>query len=118
MIGTPTAEDRSFVTDAKANDYLDTFKPKECCNFAEKYPAINEEGKDFLRRILMFNPYFRLQIDEALQHPFLKKVRKPAKEEFEVNNFTVPFEKEELDKSRLRELFIEQFAHFKALRTP
>ena len=55
----------------------------------------------------MFNPYFRLSVDEALAHPFLKKVRKPAKEEFQANNFTVPFEKEELDKSRLRELFIE-----------
>lgn len=68
--------------------------------------------------MLNFNPYFRMSVDEAIEHPFLAKVRKPHKEQFDTHVVTVPFEQEELDKPRLRELFLEQFAHYKALRTP
>jgi mitogen-activated protein kinase 1/3 len=118
VIGTPTPDDRSYVTDQKASEYLNTYNAIPCCDFLTKYPAATEEGVDFLKRILMFNPYFRLSVDEAIAHPFLSKVRKAHKEQFEGNEVTVPFETENLDKPRLRELFLEQFSHYKVLRTP
>jgi serine/threonine protein kinase len=44
------------------------------------YPGAGDEAIDFLNRILVFNPYFRISVDESLSHPFFKKVRKPEKE--------------------------------------
>jgi serine/threonine protein kinase len=44
------------------------------------YPGAGDEALDLLGRILVFNPYFRITVDEALAHPFFKKVRKAEKE--------------------------------------
>jgi mitogen-activated protein kinase 1/3 len=44
------------------------------------YPGAGEEAIDLLHKILVFNPYFRLSMDECLEHPFFKKVRKIDKE--------------------------------------
>lgn len=106
------------MTDTKAIDYLRTFGEIPPTDLKAKYPAATDEGVDFLSRILTFNPYFRLSVEEAINHPFLQKVRKQQKEQFDTQVVQVPFEKEELDKDRLRQLFLEQFSHFKALRTP
>jgi hypothetical protein len=51
---------------------------------------------------LVFNPYFRLSVDEALGHSFFKKVRKPEKEVSSDNVIEIEFEKEHLDKKKLR----------------
>lgn len=62
----------------------------------------------------MFNPYFRLSIDEALAHPFFKKVRKQEKEIASKVEVQIEFEKEHhLDKKKLRALFLEEIEHFK-----
>ena len=44
------------------------------------YPGAGEEAIDLLHKILVFNPYFRISIEECLDHAFFKKVRKPEKE--------------------------------------
>ena len=81
MIGTPNEEDSSFVTDTKALDYLNAFPRSERVNLASVYPGAGDEAIDLLHKILVFNPYFRLSIDECLEHPFFKKCRKSEKEQ-------------------------------------
>jgi serine/threonine protein kinase len=44
------------------------------------YPGAGEEAIDLLHKILVFNPYFRISIDECLEHSFFKKCRKAEKE--------------------------------------
>jgi len=44
------------------------------------YPGAGEEALDLLSKILVFNPYFRLSVEDALAHPFFKKIRKTEKE--------------------------------------
>lgn len=44
------------------------------------YPGAGEDALDLLNKILVFNPYFRISVDEALAHPFFKKIRKSEKE--------------------------------------
>lgn len=44
------------------------------------YPGAGQEAIDLLNKILVFNPYFRISVDEALSHPFFKKVKKAEKE--------------------------------------
>ena len=78
------------------------------------YPGAGEEAIDFLGKILVFNPYFRLSVDEALAHPFFKKVSKSEKEISSTVEIQIEFEKEHhLDKKKLRLLFVEEIEHFK-----
>ena len=102
MIGTPNEDDKSYVTDTKALEYLDAFpkSPRQDLNIL--YPGAGSDAIDLLNRILVFNPYFRLSVDEALTHPFFKKVKKPEKESAAAHEIQIEFEKEHLDRKKLR----------------
>jgi hypothetical protein len=52
-------------------------------------------------------------VDDALSHPFFKKIRKMEKEVGATSEVTIEFEKDNLDKKRLRELFLEEIKWFK-----
>ena len=114
VLGTPNDDDISYVTDAKAIGYLKSFTPIERINMAAKYPGANQDGIDLLNRMLQFNPYFRISVDEALNHPFFTRVRKPHKERESNEQITLDFEAESLDRSRLRQLFVEIILDFQS----
>jgi len=63
-LGTPTEDDKSFVTDQKAIEYLDAYPTMERVDFKEIYKGGGEDSLDFLGKFLQFNPYFRITIDE------------------------------------------------------
>ena len=104
------------MTDAKAMDYLDAFPANERKDMSKIYPGAGEEAIDLLNRMLVFNPYFRISVDEALNHPFFKKVKKAEKEISSEKTVQIEFEKEHLDRKRLRQHFMEEINHFKAKR--
>ena len=52
VIGSPNDDDRSFVTDQKALEYLDTFGEKQRINLTQKYAGSPPEAIDFLDKIL------------------------------------------------------------------
>ena len=112
VLGTPNDEDISFVTDAKAIGYLKSFNAQPRLNFDEKYPGATSDGVDLLNRMLQLNPYFRISVDEALNHPFFQRVRKPHKEKESNVQITLDFEADNLDRNRLRELFVEIILDF------
>ena len=115
VIGSPNEEDKSFVTDQKALEYLNAFPKRERQDLATVYPGAGEEAIDLLHKILVFNPYFRLSIEESLDHPFFKKVRKQDKELTAAQIIAFDWEKEHLDRDKLREHFVEEIMHFKNL---
>jgi len=63
LIGSPTDDDKSFVTDHKALEYLESFPWTGRVDLNLKYPGAPAEAIDFLNRILVFNPYFRMSLD-------------------------------------------------------
>lgn len=75
MIGTPSEEDKSFVTDQKAIEYLDQFQKIDKMDLKVKYPGATDEAIDFLNKTITFNPYFRLSIEDALEHPLFEDIR-------------------------------------------
>lgn len=115
-LGTPNEEDRSFVTDQKAIEYLNAFPNIDRLDFKEIYKGGGEDALDLLNKFLQFNPYFRITVDECLEHPFLADVRKKEVETSAEEAIDFDFEKEMLDKDRLRELFIEEIVYFKGVR--
>lgn len=116
VIGSPNEEDKSFVTDGKALDYLNAFPKKDKVDLATIYPGAGEEAVDLLHKILVFNPYFRITMDEILAHPFFKKVRKVEKEMIATDPIQFDWEKEHLDRKKLREHFVEEIMFFKTTK--
>jgi len=80
ILGTPNAEDSAFVTDTKATTYLKSFTEIERIDLQDKYKGASADAIDLLNRMLQFNPYFRVSVDDALEHPFFTKIRKSKKE--------------------------------------
>jgi mitogen-activated protein kinase 1/3 len=117
MLGTPSDDDISFVTDQKAIGYLKSFVPIERIDFQKKYPGASPEAVDLINKMLQFNPYFRITIEEALMHPFFTKVKKPHKEMVSEVKISLDFETEHLDRDKLRELFCVIIADYKERRT-
>lgn len=85
-------------------------------DLTQLYPGAGDDALDLLNRILVFNPYFRISVDEALNHPFFKKVKKIEKEVSSAIEIQIEFEKEHLDRKKLRQLFLEEVVFFKERR--
>ena len=117
MLGTPSDDDMSYVTDKKAIGYLKSFTQIERVDFQKKYSGTSAEGIDLLNGMLQFNPYFRISIEDALNHAFFAKVKKPHKEVLSDVKISLEFESETLDREKLRELFVDIILEYKDRRT-
>lgn len=104
------------MTDAKALEYLEAFPHKPRVDLNSLYPGAGADAVDLLQRILVFNPYFRISVDEALNHAFFKKVKKTEKEVCSDKEIQIEFEKEHLDRKNLRRLFLEEVEFYKSMR--
>ena len=118
VLGTPSEEDVSFVTDTKASQYLGAFPHHQRENLGYKYPGAGCEAIDLLNKMLQFNPYFRITVDEALDHPMFAKIRNLEKEVTSSSKITIDFDTdgEPLDRKRLRKLFLVEIEHFRKRR--
>jgi len=58
----------------------------------EKYPGADLDSIDLLNKMLQINPYFRISVDDALNHPCFAKIKKDAKEIVADNAVTIEFE--------------------------
>jgi mitogen-activated protein kinase 1/3 len=109
VIGTPDEDEMSFVTDQKAIEYLRSFPPNARADLLAKYPAAPKEAIDFLNVILVFNPFFRISLDDALSHPFFVNLRNiEAEKSIKSIEVELEFEKMKLDAKNLRLLFVEE----------
>ena len=111
IIGTPSEKEYEFVTDNVAIDYLKTFDYRQKRNFKEYYPGANNAAIDLLEKMLKFNPYHRISIDQCIKHPYLidspdKTEDVPPMKQISLD-FQFDFEKK-LDKKKLRVLFLEE----------
>jgi hypothetical protein len=57
--------------------------------------------------MLQVNPYFRITVDDALDHPLFVKVRKIEKEKITQTPVCIDFEERDLDEDALRQLFLQ-----------
>jgi len=118
VIGTPTEEEMVFVTDPKAVEYLKTFTPRKRTDLKKKYPAAGDDAIDLLNKMLVFNPFFRISIQDCLDHPFLESTREKASEKTRETEIELMFENEkDLTERRLRELFLEEVNYYKKKRS-
>ena len=116
VIGSPNEESMGFVTDPNAFLYLKSLsqKKKNKINFKTKFPGSCDESLDLLQKMLIFDPYKRITVNECLEHPFFKSIRDPSKEEEATFDLEFEFEKDNnLTIEKLRSLFITVIRSYK-----
>lgn len=97
VLGSPTEEDLSFITDQTALNYIKEYPTNyKGIDFEQRFPYASKNAIDLMRKMVQFNPFFRLSVAECLEHPFFEKVRKPSQEEVATNPILI--ELDSLDK--------------------
>lgn len=114
LIGTPSDEELSFITDQNGILYLKSLKFRQKKDLKVKFPGSPEEALDLLSSMLKFNPNDRIRLDEALNHPFFDEVRDASKEVEADFSLEFGFEKDSnLTMEKLRNLFIKVISSYK-----
>lgn len=100
----------------KALEYLEQFPANPRANLQQKYPGSPPEAIDFLEKILIFNPYFRISLQQCLEHPLFSAIRNTEKEAIVGQPVVLEFERMELNRERLRELILTECQHYRDIR--
>jgi mitogen-activated protein kinase 1/3 len=76
VFGHSCPPDLSFLNDQRAEDYVKALSEIQArTELRKRLPAADENTMDLLKKLLSFNPYYRITAKEALAHPYFKKVR-------------------------------------------
>ena len=104
------------MTDLKALEYLEQFAANPRANLQAKYPGSPPEAIDFLEKVLIFNPYYRISLEQCLEHPLFTRMRNPEKEAIVGQPVVLDFESMELNREKLRELLVAECQHYRDIR--
>jgi mitogen-activated protein kinase 1/3 len=73
VIGSPSADDLSYIQNERARVYLVNLPNKPKVAFERLYPDADADAIDLLDKMLTFNPNKRITVEEALSHPYLRQ---------------------------------------------
>ena len=119
LLGSPTDNDQAFILDPLAKTYISNFPQFQRQVWEFKYPKASKEALDLLDKILVFNPYFRISIDAALEHPFFERIRRKELERSALNEIELEFDakvNKEMSRERLREIMLDEIKLIKQSR--
>lgn len=113
VIGTPSEEDKQFITDDKALIYLNSFGGREKKSIALIYPHTDKALIDLMENMILFNPRNRISCVEALHHPYFEVIKDSSKEidaevpaDFEFEHI------ENITSHQLRDYFIQEIMRY------
>ncbi|CAG9312793.1 unnamed protein product [Blepharisma stoltei] len=113
IIGTPSDDDCSFISDPRALNYVRSFPINEPVDLRELYPGSTPEELNLLLRLLTFSPINRITLDQALEHPYFRDIRRPELESLASVPADFIFDREEdLDMQTLRDLFRREIERY------
>ena len=65
---------------------------------------------------MIFNPYYRISLEQCLEHPLFSRVRNPEKEAIVGQPVVLEFERLDLNRDRLRQLMLAECQHYRDIR--
>ncbi len=80
-------------------------------DYKARFPYASKEAIDLLDKILTFNPYFRISVDDALHHEFFKSIHNPS---LEVSSCEVDLEfdhvevEKTMSREKIRQLILDE----------
>lgn len=80
ILGTPSIDDFYAITSQRSREYIRALPFRKKRAFASLFPAASPLAIDFLERCLTFSPKTRIEVGEALKHPYLAPYHDPLDE--------------------------------------
>jgi len=112
ILGSPSNEDLNCIINEKARSYLQSlpFKPK--IPWTRLYPNAHAQALDLLEKMLTFNPHRRIEVEQALEHPYFEQYYDPTDEPTAQEPFRHDMEFDDLPKETLKQLIWEETGNF------
>ncbi|CAJ0580824.1 unnamed protein product, partial [Mesorhabditis spiculigera] len=108
VVGSPSQEDLGCIINEKARSYLISLPHKPKQPWQRLYPNADPRALDLLDKMLTFNPNKRIDIEQALAHPYLEQYYDPNDEPICEEPFTYEMELDDLPKEDLKRLIFEE----------
>lgn len=117
-LGKLPEQDLDFVTSEKAKRFMRKLSDKPVMPLSQQFPKTPPEALDLLNKMLQIHPKKRINVNEALKHPFLAPLHCPEEEPVADRPFDFSFEDEVLNRVRLQELIWEEIGSFRPTCLP
>lgn len=72
VLGTPSIDDFYAISSPRSREYIRALPFRKKRNLATLFPNANPLAVDLMEKCLTFSPKKRIQVDEALKHPYLE----------------------------------------------
>ena len=109
-LGRPPESDLDFITSERAKRFISSLTSKDPTPMAQLFPQHSGEtdALDLVSKMLVFHPDKRINIEKALEHPFMSSLHNPEDEPVADFVFSFDFENEELSRERVQSLIWEE----------
>ncbi|OZJ06043.1 hypothetical protein BZG36_01145 [Bifiguratus adelaidae] len=111
ILGTPNDESLHRIGSERAQLYIRSLKHFVKVPFSTLYPNATSEALDLLEKLLEFDPYKRISVEEALEYPYLALFHDPEDEPSHTQTPDFSFESLQ-DPNEMRAEIIQEVKQF------
>jgi len=101
------------IPNEKCRNFIKSL-PKAERQFPTLFAGVSEEAQDFLAKTLLWDPECRMNIEEAIQHPYVEKLHcpedEPTRGPLDTSGFE--FERRKITSLALREEIFREALHY------
>lgn len=80
ILGTPSIDDFYAISSPRSREYIRALPFRKKKPLASLFPSANPSAVDLMEKCLTFSPKKRIQVDDALRHPYLEPYHDPSDE--------------------------------------